>query len=870
MFTGKSTGTVLLLFGNEHAEHKKPGKKAGEPSPCFSEVIRTSNGDKIYKIEDWLGVNESPQGESGLRLGEAAVLSNFKITNNKKLQKRPGTQNIANLLFSCDLAVDDTPTTILTEAVTSTATFQAYPDVTITAGGLLSVTGTPVTVDYGSISGHTGKYYQDGNGVIYLLGDCVYDSGAVGGVQYYRWNKWSCIVSGFLYYLPGSFEAYTDRRLSPGDYVDGWTSYDFNNTSGTYSDAGAPAGIPYGATGTNFMAFGSFVCRQAVMQAGPDEFRLVIARSSRNGPFGSYYYARGSVSCGYVYGQSGAYPDGSFQAEGSTCYWYDGKAENAAYTWRFYRVSITANQRPAPVRGIWSGRIGTGDVICAACDGMLWQLSEAGGIWTKAAVGQLNTDRQVHFFGFDAKLYMQNGTEYKVWDGTALQAVEGYRPLVALARTWDGAQSTAQEPVNMLSGKRRVWFSPDGAHADLTLPEKNLASIDYAILTATGASLAISASNLADGTVTLADAPAAGTDSVEIGYTAGTSLRGQIEAMTLSEYYNGANDNRVFLYGDGSNRAFYSGLDYNGRPTAEYFPDLNVVHIGDANTPLFDLLRHYSELIAFKDGAAYRIRYGQLTLVTGALTAAFYVETINKGIGGSGYGQAQLVENHPRTLDGRSVYEWVAATSGGGITSDQRNARRISQKVEATLRELDLTKAVTFHDKIGHEYYIAENGVAVIQNTENGAWYIYRDFPAVCMIVYRDEVYYGTANGYVRHLSHTYRHDCGADIACYWESGAEAFGKNYMRKYTDDVYIVPQQEDGASVSVSLLTDRASSPAAAQTVASFSTGSQPKTHRQKFKAKSYTWLKLIFSSVSADTAITILSASIKVREIGKVR
>ena len=837
--------------------------------------VHASNNDKIYRIEEWFGVNENPEGDTGLRLGEAAAMSNFKITNNKKLQKRPGTQNIANLLFSYDVEIDDTPTTILTETIASTATFQAYPGMDITDGGLLFVTGMPVTVDDGTISGHAGKYYRDTNGVIYQLGVCDYTPGS--GDTAYRWSKWSCSVSsGSTYYLSGSFETYMDKSLSPGEYCDGYTSYDFNYSGGTYSNAGTPAGIPYGTTGSNYQAFSDCVYRHVVTQEGPDHFRLVITKSAAQGPYYSGpTYSKGSTPYGYVYGASGTYPDNACQSDGSTWYWYDGKVMNATYTWKFYRVSITANAGPSPVRGIWSGRIGTSEVICAACDGRLWQLSEAGGTWSKAAVGQLNTDNKVHFFGFDSKVYMLSGLEYKVWDGTTLEDVAGYCPLVATARTCDGAQSTPREPVNMLNGQRRVWFSPDGTHTVFNLPEQALAAIDYAKIIATGAALTIASSNLANGTVTFASAPAAGTNAIEIGYSVGTSLRAQIEAMTLAEYYNGENDNRIFVYGDGSNKAFYSGLDYNGRPTAEYFPDLNAVHIGDSNTPLYDLLRHYNELIAFKDGAAYRIRYGQLTLVTGALTAAFYVETINKGVGGSGYGQAQLVENHPRSLDGRSIYEWVATTTSGGITSDQRNAERISQKVEATMRQLELTKAMTFYDKIGHEYYIVENGldgsgIAIVQNTENGAWYIYRNFPAVCMIVYRDEVYYGTADGYIRHLSHSYRHDCGAVIVCSWESGAEAFGKNFMRKYTDELYIVPKQEPGAFVSVALLTDGAASPSQAQNVATFSVCRQPKTHRKKIKAKGYTWLKLLFSSASTDTTVTILSASIKVRETGIVK
>ena len=134
----------------------------------------------------------------------------------------------------------------------------------------------------------------------------------------------------------------------------------------------------------------------------------------------------------------------------------------------------------------------------------------------------------------------------------------------------------------------------------------------------------------------------------------------------------------------------------------------------------------------------------------------------------------------------------------------------------------------------------------------------------------RDEVYYGTADGYIRHLSTLCRHDCGAVIDCYWESGAESFGKNYVRKYTDELYVVPKQEDGASVGVALLTDNCSAPGTEQTVGPLEAGGRMKTHRIKIRAKGYTWLKLIFSSTSADTTVTILSAAIRVREAGRVR
>jgi hypothetical protein len=446
----------------------------------------------------------------------------------------------------------------------------------------------------------------------------------------------------------------------------------------------------------------------------------------------------------------------------------------------------------------------------------------------------------------------------------------------------------------MLNGQRRVWFSPASSATTFQLPEKSLANIDYVKNLTTGATYTLTTDytvSTTNGTVTFVTAPATGTNTVEVGYTVSTTLRSQIVTMTLSEYYNGVNDNRIFIYGDGTNKTYYSDLDYNGNATAEYFPDLNVASIGDANTPIKSMVRHYDRLLAFKTDSTYSLAYDTITLTNGNVTAGFYVTTVNKLIGSAGYGQAVVVENHPRTLDGRSIYQWIATTSSGEITSDQRNAQRISQKVETTLFEIDFESAVCFYDKINHEYFIVEGGVAIAQNTENGAWYIYRDFPAACMIVYKDELYYGTADGHIRHVSRNYMSDDGAAITCYWESGSMDFGAAFARKYSDTLWIVLKPEADANLNVTVQTDKMSDYEDEEVVSDYtsevSTGyfsflnldfahftfninDKPKTQRRRLKVKNFAWYKLLFSTVSSNTTATVLNAAIRVRQTGIVR
>jgi hypothetical protein len=102
------------------------------------------------------------------------------------------------------------------------------------------------------------------------------------------------------------------------------------------------------------------------------------------------------------------------------------------------------------------------------------------------------------------------------------------------------------------------------------------------------------------------------------------------------------------------------------------------------------MIRHYDRLLAFKLDSAYGLSYDTITLSDGSVTAGFHVRTVNKHIGklcaGTGPARCQL----PRTLDGRSVYEWKATATSGNITGDQRNAEPISNRIEETLRGFEM------------------------------------------------------------------------------------------------------------------------------------------------------------------------------------
>ncbi|HIS66198.1 MAG TPA: hypothetical protein IAC18_01415 [Candidatus Scatomorpha merdipullorum] len=539
------------------------------------------------------------------------------------------------------------------------------------------------------------------------------------------------------------------------------------------------------------------------------------------------------------------------------------------FEWSFCAVSASANTTDTVVRGLWSGFVAGQEVLCAACNGYLWQLARSeDGAWSKTACGAIDTGEDVHMFGFQDRLYLLNGSEYKVWDGTALTDVGGYRPLVAVSVPPAGG-GTALEQINKMTGARRVRVSPDGTATVFHLPEQNLASVDYVQYVASGTDITSYDVSLTEGTVTITPAPAEGTNSIEIGYSVAADTAEEILAMRCAELYNGAQDTRVFVYGDGTNRCFYSGIDFDGLPRADYFPELNVAHIGDANTPVTAMIRHYDRLLAFKLDSAWSIGYAQLTLADGSVTAGFYVAPINRSVGCCAPGQAVLVENRPRTLDARSVVEW-RTTASGSLSGDERNAERVSQRVDETIRSFDLETAKAFYDKYAHEYYvIGADGTALVNGIDADAWYVYTNFAARCLINYKDELYFGTADGYLRHFSTEYFSDEGEAIDAYWESGSMPFGADFRRKYSAMLWVGIRPDDNGYLEVTAKTDRKTDFAEC----SFSTADAaqvPEMNRIKLKAKKFTYYNLILSNNTADTTATVVSVDIRVRGTGYVR
>ena len=534
------------------------------------------------------------------------------------------------------------------------------------------------------------------------------------------------------------------------------------------------------------------------------------------------------------------------------------------------------------VYGVWRGIAGASEHILASFGGHIWDIDTKNSAAKDKGSAPMG---EVSFFGFGGKVYLLGGGEYKSWDGgtdTAFATVEGYVPLIQTATTPKG-EGTLVETVNRLTGKRRVQFSPDGTATVFQLPEKGINEVSS--VKSGGEPVTNCTMDLENGTVTFTAAPAAGTNTVEIEYRKGDGARSEVTGMKYSELFNGATDTRVFLYGDGTNRAVYSGVPFaTGRASAEYFPDLYELTVGESNTPLTALVRHYSRLMAFKTDSAWAILQGEIGLADGGSTAAFYVQPVNRQFGNEAPGQVRLLENNPLTMDAGSVYQWRSGSSYASyISNNENNAKRISDRVASTLRGFDLKEVLTANIKADHEFWFLHGTRALILNYANDSWYLYDGLPFSRIVEHEGTVIGFSDDGAVVEFSQKYRSDNGAPIDCYAATGAMDFDKDWLLKYSPMIFVAMQPASNARIKVTVETNRRSD-YPEKTVAyslarfvhvdfnhfSFATNRKPQVKKVKMKVKKATFYRLIFKSNSASATATVIETDIRLRYAGNVK
>lgn len=524
---------------------------------------------------------------------------------------------------------------------------------------------------------------------------------------------------------------------------------------------------------------------------------------------------------------------------------------------------INKYEKTSKIRAMWFGLLDTTEVFVFVCGGKVYN--------EDTELGSL-TDDITRIFEFNKKLYFINGHEYKEWDGTIFKDVEGYIPLVKVATTPNGV-GTDYEPINVLTGKKRQTFSPDGTEKTFVLVENNLTSIDS--VKVDGVETTVT-KDLAKGTITFSTAPTQGVDTIEVQWTKGTGQRKLVYKNHYFQTYGLADDTRVFLYGnaDAKNRIYFSDLG-NGIPDVTYFPGNNFMDIGSSNTAVTDIQRQYDRMIINKEDSTYYSTYEQITEEN---IIAFPVYPLNKSHGARPYNQGQVLDNYVTTID-TSIVQWTNTES-----KDERNAQIISQKVQTWLNEKDLSRAVTLDYQEEKEYWLAIDNEILIYNYENGC-YSLAQLPVkiTTFLSYKGIIYAGTENGKIIEFSKNATAYAGETIKAEWQSGYYDFGVEEQRKTMRVLWITLKPWFKTSLDINYISDRDSGNEA-KTIEkrsisyahwnyarfTYNTQRSVKPFRVKLKAKKFAFLKLILKNEVSDEKVTVNSVAIKKIYGGEVK
>ena len=797
--------------------------------------ITGATNEKVYGVSKWLGLNEHPDGDTRLKMGEASRMVNWKITRDGNLKRRRGQEFIAGLCDSYTAVVD--PDLVYLATLPGDYMLKGYVS--------YNDVDNPGTITFGTPS----ENVKDGMWI----------------------NTPASVVSGIYQRPLPRFDA--GKAYAINDevwYGDTYYRFIAAHTAGDpWDDDEVTELWPYD---------------------GPDVWdgalHIQTEADSITGPVSEWYEeAQDAIRNGYL--------DGYIYIEYAEAVWmltvYSFVKDGDNYRISGYRVHTIATSGAKPIAGMWTGLCGGKEVFLAACDGKVYSLwDDDNKQFQRVSVGSLQTDKGVSFFPFSNKVYILNGYEYYVFDGSAISEVTGYIPVIIKQLSPDDSASPGGTEtgsyVNLLINKRKVWISPDGnTNKTFTLPE-DITGVDAVIDRATGNTLTpITDYTVSDNQVTFTAAVTLveSEDAYEIEYTVPKhdpeasppdqipDYRAQVTGNRFAELFSGATDTAVFLYGDGTNRAIYTGMDEEGMPRADYFPDQYSVDVGDSNTPITAMVRHSGALVTFKTDSAWALTYSTMELDNGNATIAIYCTPLNKDKGNTVPGQVQLVQNNPITCSGTELYQWTGVSRySSTIGRDERNARRISDRVQSSIKEVSTDAICMWDDNDNQEFYIAGNGIALVWNYALDAWYRYENFDAVRMCSFHGEVYLGSSDGRIRCLTDQKMSDEGVDIIADWQSGAMDFGAGNMRKYSSAMWVGLKPEDGTSVNVCVETDRKNT--FKEKVVSSSKAKipgQPFMVKTKLKAKKFVYYRLMLSVEEKMPAVTVTDVNILVRATG---
>ncbi len=425
------------------------------------------------------------------------------------------------------------------------------------------------------------------------------------------------------------------------------------------------------------------------------------------------------------------------------------------------------------IRGAWAGKNGGKEWYLVVVGDCLYA-SETGFDAMEPIAETVPGEESVSFISFYDGIYLLTGQGIRRFDGEALSSIEPHIPTVMISTEPKGSGVTFEEP-NLLTPQCRQIFSSDGNSLNFNLFTRFVSHVDSVKVDGVELEKTQYYWDEAYCKLIFLEVPRAGVDNIEVVFTLlREDVSDRIQHCRFGVGFGGANDTRVFLYGNRDTPAmrYHSGV-VDGKPSFAYFPELGYTLVG-SGSPITGILRHYDRQLIFTEEAAYYSYLEYTVGENGKLVASFPVFPLSDDCGCVPQGQALLMENNPCTLTQTGLVEWVSTN-----IRDERNARSISDSIARALQKEDATQGILFFRKATSELYLAFSGRIYVYCKKLNLFYYYEVPPLSGFVEVGNSFYFFTQNAVCRVEGNL---DNGQPIACRWQSGALFLGDGAREK----------------------------------------------------------------------------------------